>query len=169
MEEHLNEPCPCGAGPTFAECCASYMNGEGWPETAEKLMRSRYSAYVVGNIDWIQSTHDANDGEEVDVKATERWSKESNWLGLDIVRTEAGGESDDTGVVEFRARYELGGHELSHHEVARFRREQGKWIYADGEMVKAKPVVREQPKVGRNEPCPCGSGQKYKKCHGRAA
>ena len=54
-----------------------------------------------------------------------------------------------------------------HHERAEFSRIDGRWFYIDGEMIKAKPVVREAPKVGRNEPCPCGSGKKYKKCCGR--
>jgi uncharacterized protein YecA (UPF0149 family) len=40
---------------------------------------------------------------------------------------------------------------------------------ADGEAAKIKTIVREAPKVGRNDLCPCGSGKKYKKCHGADA
>jgi SEC-C motif-containing protein len=69
-------------------------------------------------------------------------------------------------VVEFIAKYAIDGNDFKHHERATFRRIDGDWFYMDGDMVKPKPVVRDKPKVGRNEPCPCGSGKKYKKCHG---
>jgi len=129
-------------------------------------MRSRYSAYALQEIDYILSTHIQNPDEEVDRESTEKWAAESEWLGLDVVETEAGGAGDDEGVVEFIARYRLQGTDATHHERARFKRVDGRWLYSDGEMVKPKPVVRESPKVGRNEPCPCGSGKKYKRCHG---
>ena len=169
-DDRLAQPCPCGAGPTAAECCARFFAGErtDWPPTAEAMMRSRYSAYALGVIDHIMSTHHPGAAGEVDRKSTEKWSREATWLGLDIVSTQSGGESDETGEVEFIARYEIGGTPLSHHERAQFRRHQGRWYYWDGAMVKPRPVVREQPKVGRNDPCPCGSGAKYKKCHGSA-
>jgi SEC-C motif domain protein len=174
-QERLAQPCPCGLGPSAAECCARYFAGAGgeqlgsWAPTAEALMRSRYSAYALGVIDHIMGTHHPKASGDVDRKSTEKWSQEATWQGLDIVSTEAGGESDESGQVEFIARYELSGTPLTHHERAQFRRHDGRWYYWDGAMVKARPVVRDQPKVGRNDPCPCGSGQKYKKCHGAAA
>ena len=131
-------------------------------------MRSRYSAYVLGQIDWIVDSHDPKSSEEVDRKSTEQWSKEATWLGLEVRSTEGGKAGDDRGRVEFIARYEVKGTPFAHHENAQFRREGDRWYYVDGEMVKPKPVVRDQPKVGRNDPCPCGSGNKYKKCHGSA-
>jgi SEC-C motif domain protein len=72
-------------------------------------------------------------------------------------------------MVEFVARYRMGGAEHAHHERATFQRHDGRWYFEDGDIVKARPVVREAPKVGRNEPCPCGSGKKFKKCHGAGA
>ncbi|HWM85054.1 MAG TPA: YchJ family protein [Kofleriaceae bacterium] len=171
-DDRLAQPCPCGAGPTAAECCVRYFAGDGEPAsppTAEALMRSRYTAYALGVIDHIMATHHPQAGGDVDRKSTEKWSREAKWLGLDVVSTEAGGEGDETGEVEFIARYELSDTPLSHHERAQFRRHQGRWYYWDGAMVRPRPVVREQPKVGRNDPCPCGSGSKYKKCHGAGA
>jgi SEC-C motif domain protein len=171
--DRLAQPCPCGAGPSAADCCARYFVAAGATEgstapTAEALMRSRYSAYALGVIDHIMGTHHPKAAGDVDRKSTEKWSQEAKWLGLDIVSTEAGGDGDETGMVEFIARYELSATPLTHHERAQFRRHDGRWFYWDGAMVKARPVVRDQPKVGRNDPCPCGSGQKYKKCHGAA-
>jgi len=128
-------------------------------------MRSRYTAYVLGEIDYIVDSHDPATRHEVDANGARQWSREADWEGLTIHEAK-GGEGDDEGVVEFTARYEMQGREIRHRERAEFKRINGRWYYHDGEMVKAKPVVREGPKVGRNDPCPCGSGKKYKKCCG---
>ncbi len=130
-------------------------------------MRSRYTAYAIQNIDYLAATHDPETIENMDREDTEKWAQEAEWEGLEIIETEAGGPEDDEGVVEFVARYSSQGQSVAHHERSTFRRIDGKWFYVDGEMVKPKPVRRETPKVGRNEPCPCGSGKKYKKCCGR--
>jgi SEC-C motif-containing protein len=159
--------CYCGSERSYEECCKPYHDGTARPETAEALMRSRYSAYVVQNIDYVLATHDPGTVDEVDREGATKWSQEAAWEGLEIVNTEKGGPGDDEGVVEFIARYGAEGHSFGHHERSTFRRIEGNWYYMDGDMVKPKPVVREGPKVGRNDPCPCGSGQKYKKCHGR--
>jgi len=70
-------------------------------------------------------------------------------------------------VVEFRALYTANGEFCNHHERSVFRRENGDWRFVDGDFVAEKPIEREEPKVGRNDPCPCGSGKKYKKCCGK--
>lgn len=129
-------------------------------------MRSRYTAYTIQEIDYIVATHDSSVTGDVDRDATLEWAQKSEWLGLEIVDTEAGGKEDDEGTVEFIARYKVQGSEATHHERSRFRRAEGRWVYLDGGMVKPKPVVRDEPKVGRNSPCPCGSGKKFKKCCG---
>ncbi len=140
--------------------------------TAEKLMRSRYSAYALGNIEHVIATHDPETRHLIDRAAATAWSEQSTWLGLDVRSTEAGGEADAAGVVEFVAKFSVAGRATTHHERSRFVRKEEdgalRWFYADGETLKAKPVARETPKVGRNEPCPCGSGKKFKKCHGAA-
>ncbi len=129
-------------------------------------MRSRYAAYVLGEVDYVLETHDPATTDQVDEEGAAQWSQEAEWEGLTIHETE-GGENDDEGVVEFTARYTIKGRLLRHRERAQFRKIDGKWHYHDGEMVKAKPVVREGRKIGRNEPCPCSSGKKYKKCCGK--
>jgi len=86
-----------------------------------------------------------------------------------VLATQAGGETDDEGVVEFVARYTVDGQPTYHHERATFRRHDGRWHLWDGELVTQAPVRRDAPKVGRNDPCPCGSGRKFKQCHGREA
>lgn len=127
-------------------------------------MRSRYTAYVLEEIDYIVSSHNPETRHEVDPKGAREWSQTADWDGLEIHETS---EDGDTGIVEFTARYKVQGRLIRHRERAEFRRIDGRWFYHDGAMVKGKPVVRTGPKVGRNDPCICGSGKKFKKCHGR--
>jgi SEC-C motif domain protein len=162
------DDCPCGSGAPYAACCGPALSGERPAATAEALMRSRYTAYALQEVDYILSTHAPEGAEEVDREGVERWARESTWHGLQIVDRRAGGPDDDDGEVEFIASYDVKGAPAVHHERASFRRVDGRWLYVDGAMVKPKPVVRSAPKVGRNEPCPCGSGKKYKQCHGRS-
>jgi len=98
-----------------------------------------------------------------DEKSIKQWSERSVWHGLDIVNTEEAIGSD-TGKVEFIANFSDKGKRYKHHELAQFKKEEDGWYFFDGEIVKASQFVRETPKVGRNEPCPCGSGKKFKKC-----
>jgi SEC-C motif-containing protein len=132
--------------------------------TALALMRSRYAAYVRGAIDHLLATHDPATRASVDRDAVARWSKDTQWLGLEIVATERGGEPDDAGIVEFIARGVTTGAPFAQRERSRFRRLDGRWYYTDGKIVHAP--ARAVAVVGRNEPCPCGSGVKYKRCHG---
>ena len=94
-------------------------------------------------------------------------AEQSTWLGLEIVDTEAGGMDDENGVVEFIARFTEKGQPKQHHERSRFSKHAGRWYYLDGEVPKPQTQRHEGPKVGRNDPCPCGSGKKYKKCCGK--
>jgi SEC-C motif-containing protein len=144
-----------------------FIDGKAQPATAAELMASRYVAYATGAIDYLISTHAPETRDDVDRGATEQWSKQSDWQGLEIVRTEQGGPDDSTGEVEFIARYRRGGNEHVHHERSQFKRIDGRWFFVDGEPVTHAPVVRSGPKIGRNDPCPCGSGKKYKKCCGK--
>lgn len=128
-------------------------------------MRSRYTAHVVGNIDYLVATTDASRRGGVDRAAVARWARESTWRGLTIVAVARGGAGDDTGEVEFKAAYESGGARLVHHERSRFRRREGGWFYVDGDAIGPAPA-RRAVTPGRNDPCPCGSGRKYKRCCG---
>jgi SEC-C motif-containing protein len=161
--------CACGKGDSLDSCCGPYLRGEKRPPTAEALMRSRYAAYVQGNIDYIIATHDPDRVSEVDRSSTETWSRQSEWLGLEILATERGTEDDDSGTVEFVARYKLKGVTVAHRERAEFRKLQGSWYFVDGKEIAGPPVKRTGPDIGRNDPCVCGSGKKYKKCCGRNA
>src|SRR6266567_383380 len=107
--------CPCGRPADFEHCCGPFLAGAP-PPTAEALMRARYSAYVRGDVDFIVRSHRAAPGEEVDRAAVDAWSREAEWLGLEVLATEAGGEADETGVVEFVARWRARGQEQRHHE-----------------------------------------------------
>ena len=158
--------CPCSSGLEYDACCGPILSGDQDAPTAEALMRSRYTAYVKNDIDYLERSMHSKTRSTFDREATREWSESSEWLGLEIKSVDGGGEDDDKGNVEFVAKYSKEGEEESHHEIAEFLREKGRWAFLDGKQVKSLPYVRSTPKVGRNEPCPCGSGKKYKKCCG---
>jgi SEC-C motif-containing protein len=145
--------------------CLPFIRGEKKPRSAAELMASRYVAYATGAIDYLLSTHDPKTRSETDRRATQEWSESATWQGLEILGTEKGGPEDDEGQVEFIARYAVDGKDHVHRERSRFRKLDGQWYFVTGQKVSANPTVRNQtPKVGRNDPCPCGSGKKHKKC-----
>ncbi|GFO60274.1 UPF0225 protein [Geomonas silvestris] len=160
------ELCPCGTGRAYAECCEPVIKGVRPAETAEALMRSRYSAYVKVETDYIFTTTHPQHREGYDHDGTKEWAESAQWHGLEIVTTKNGGPEDTRGEVEFVARYTEKGDEKVHHELAAFKKEAGRWYFTDGKSVGQQPLVRG-PKIGRNDPCSCGSGQKYKKCCGK--
>jgi SEC-C motif-containing protein len=136
-------------------------------------MRSRYSAYVEHEIDYIINTCVHRGKDDIDYQSTRDWSEQSTWLGLKIISTEKGSITDTEGTVEFEASYERNGFKDIHHETAKFKKESSSadgntdnvWLYDEGHVV-PQTIVRTGPKVGRNDPCPCGSGKKYKHCCG---
>lgn len=157
--------CACGSGNEFNTCCEPIIKGAKDAPTAASLMRARYTAYTTGDIDFIvESTH-ADHREDMDVEEIKAWSEQSEWDSLEIVDTAEGTERDDWGMVEFKANFKLGGQMMSHHENSEFNKVDGKWFFVDGQPVVSQ-VVRQGPKIGRNDPCHCGSGKKFKKCHG---
>jgi len=160
------ELCPCGTGRAYAECCEPVIKGVRPAETAETLMRSRYSAYVKVETDYIFETTHPKHREGYDHAGTKEWAESAEWQGLEIVSTTAGTAADTTGEVEFVARYAEKGEARAHHELALFKKEGATWFFTDGKSAGQKPIVRG-PKIGRNDPCSCGSGQKYKKCCGK--
>jgi SEC-C motif-containing protein len=129
-------------------------------------MRSRYSAYVLSDIDHLERSLAPESRRDHDRRSAEQWAKSSEWLGLQILSTSGGRAGEATGAVEFVVSYRQAGSEYSHHEISQFRREGDSWVYVDGKMIQ-NPVVRNGPKVGRNDPCPCGSGKKFKQCCGK--
>lgn len=156
--------CPCGTGKKFEECCGPIIAGTTPAPTAEALMRSRYSAYAKGEIDFLLSSLHPDGSGDVDRQSTKAWSQSAEWHGLEVLSTKAGGENDETGEVEFVAKYSLRDEPQRHHELARFKRHKGQWLYVDGDEVRSEPVVGPRVRVGRNDTCLCSSGQKFKKC-----
>ncbi|MSP25397.1 MAG: hypothetical protein EXR75_09580 [Myxococcales bacterium] len=129
-------------------------------------MRSRYAAYVERQIEYLATTHEPKKRHEVDSAGATEWAEKATWEGLEIHAT-TGGADDAEATVEFTAKYAIGGRSLKHRERASFHKLEGRWYYHDGQMVKPPPVVRQEPKLGRNDPCHCASGVKFKKCCGR--
>jgi len=156
--------CPCGSGQDLANCCGQYHDGAAAP-TAEALMRSRYSAYALGNGAYLEKTLSTDQKADFNAEEVEANATHTKWQGLEIRQTSGGGEKDEKGTVEFVARYREGNQSAVHHELAFFKREEGKWVFADCQM-NPKGEQRVVQKVGRNDPCTCGSGKKYKKCCG---
>jgi len=159
-----NQPCPCGSGATFAACCEPIITGTRESETAEELMRARYSAFVTGAIDFIVASTHSRTRKEIDLDYTRDWSQNSTWHGLEIFETKQ--VDDNKAFVSFEARYTKDGKEQHHRERSLFEREAGHWRFVTGDELKNPTVRYETPRPGRNDPCPCGSGKKYKKCHG---
>ncbi|MEQ6917589.1 YchJ family protein [Halomonas aquatica] len=145
------QACPCGSGKTLADCCDRYHRGEA-AHTPETLMRSRYSAFVLNLTDYLRETWAA--GSRPDSLPPDETTR---WVRLDILDH---GEQDDTGWVQFRATFLEGRRWGVLEEASRFVREGGRWFYLDG-----RPTVTRL-KPGRNAPCPCGSGRKFKSCCG---
>lgn len=157
------EYCPCGSGVEYVQCCQLFHKGTKQTSSAEMTMKARYSAYVKGEIGYIEKTHNPNKKEEFNVEEVTAWSKNAIWLGIEILNVHQGSERDHDGVVEFIASYMIEGKKLRHRERSSFQKINGEWFFMDGEMIN-ETVRRDGPKVGRNDNCPCGSGKKYKKC-----
>ena len=134
-------------------------------KTAEELMRARYHAYETCNMEFIKESHDPDNTEGIDWAECEKWARESQWLGLEIISTTKGGEDDKDGIVEFKATYIENGKTIVHHERSYFVKKNGVWFYQKWLPITSTRI--NENKVGRNDPCPCGSGKKYKKCCGK--
>ena len=119
--------CPCGTGLPYAECCGPLHAGTGAAATAEQLMRSRYSAFAVGDPAYLlASWHPRTRPPALDLDPGVRW------VGLDVLATRDGGLLSAEGTVEFRATWVAGGQRGEQHEVSRFVRDDGAWRYLDG-------------------------------------
>ncbi len=139
-----DSPCPCASGRRYDTCCGPYLAGTAVPQTAEALMRSRYTAHVRGDSDWLLATwHPATRRARIDLDAQVRW------IGLQVLSTDSGGPGDTKGTVEFVARYRIGGRAHRLHERSRFQRRNGDWVYVDGDL---DPDAAQQQEPGDPHP-----------------
>lgn len=120
--------CPCGSGDAFAQCCRPLLKGERTAATAEQLMRSRYTAYVRHDQGYLLSTwHRSTRPAAIE--------GDTDWRGLEVLATEAGGEGDAVGTVTFVAHYATGAISTgTMRETSRFVHEDGMWLYVDGDV-----------------------------------
>jgi SEC-C motif-containing protein len=156
--------CPCGSGKGFEICCGALIAGKS-ATTAEALMRSRYTAFVIGDIDYLQNTSGGEALLRFDRSELQRSLPETEWRGLEIVDVHGGQAKDTTGTVKFKVSFRQGGQLHIQTERSEFRRIDRVWRYCRGE-VDLKTRQTPAAPLGRNDPCSCGSGKKYKKCCG---
>ena len=122
--------CPCLSGEQYGDCCGRFHAGAAEAPTAEQLMRSRYSAFVVLDAGYLLRTwHPETRPAELDLDPDLQWRR------LDILSTARGGPLDDEGTVEFKAHYRRGGERGVHHETSRFVRVERRWYYVDAVAV----------------------------------
>ena len=152
--------CHCGAKTAFENCCQPIHENVARATSPEALMRAHYSAYVLAEIDFLHDSLHPNGREEFDFDATKAWAESSSWESLEILDNKAGGPADKTGTVDFVATFtDADGKRHRHCERSQFKRVNNIWLFCDGQTIAPN-------KVGRNDPCTCGSGKKYKKCCG---
>ena len=153
------KPCPCGSQLPYENCCGPFHRGDAIAPTAEALMRSRYSAFALNNTDYLLKTLHPSKHKPNEAELLAQSFQDTEWTGLVILNRSAGTETDSAGTVEFVAHYRSGQRQASLHECSRFVKENQQWFYVDGDLKQARSP-------GRNDPCWCGSGKKFKKCHG---
>lgn len=153
--------CPCDSKKNYLSCCEPFLTGKQIPENPEALMRSRYSAYTMANIDYIKETMRGKalvGFQEMDAK---RWTKRVKWIKLKVFKSLIA--SLNTGYVEFEAIFVDGSRLKSIHEKSEFLFEKGRWYYMDGQHL---PSTLIEQIISRTADCPCGSRRKFKNCHG---
>ncbi len=152
------ELCPCGSKKQYQYCCGMYLSGKKKPETAEKLMRSRYTAFARSNVNYLIATLHPDHRKPDDERKLAKSINNTKWLRLTIINTAKGKKNDATGIVEFEAIYQLT-EPGQLHERSKFIKTNGQWFYVDGDIL---PGTAPKP----NKPCWCGGGKKYQQCHG---
>ena len=154
--------CLCGSEIEYSLCCEPFHKKTSIPLTAEALMRSRFTAYAAKNESYLLETWGASKRpESIDFS-----KEEAVWTNLDIVKTKKGSKKDSKGIVEFKAYYTLENEPYVMNEISRFIKNADRWLYLDG-IVKSVAKVNQQSNQGKNAPCACGSGKKFKRCCGK--
>ena len=145
--------CPCGQG-DYQHCCQPLHVGQAHAQTASQLMRSRYSAFALQQIDYIVQTTALGQQASLDVDAIADWSKSNQWLKLEVLNSNEKLDNNHA-QVEFKAHYHDAKQTQIHHEISHFVQHQARWYFLD-------PTTGQQPTM--KQPCICGSGKKFKQC-----
>lgn len=147
----MTQNCYCKSQKKFSECCEPILRVDRVANSALELMRSRYSAYCLGDVNYLQATTHDHTWTDEELKFIQDWADNSFWQHLDVVYY-------DEEVVEFKAYYVFEGKQHMHHEKSAFKKVSDMWKYVDGE------IYEDKVEFLRNVTCICGSGQKYKRC-----
>ncbi|MGB2079303.1 MAG: YchJ family protein [Vibrio sp.] len=158
--------CPCGQGQPYANCCQPIHQNPQQAAKPHQLMQARYSAHVLGLVDFIIHTYHPSLQAQLDPQEILE-STQCEWQALHIIHQSR--VIQNQGFVEFKAFFKDDDQELCMHEKSRFVFENNQWFYVDGEMDPMPEMLNQtigsfKPK--RNDPCFCGSGKKFKKCCG---
>jgi SEC-C motif domain protein len=156
-----NSLCPCGSLIAYSQCCALFINTPLLPQTAEQLMRSRFTAFYLNEHTYLLDTHHPSQREAGELEAIEKDQSTTDWIKLIIHRTQLGRKNDLTGTVDFSAYFNQEGDFFELRESSNFIQENSQWFYLDGEP----HIQRSELKFKRNDPCWCNSGKKFKHCH----
>lgn len=127
----MPQTCPCGSQLQLSSCCGRFLDGEDHPRTAEELMRSRYSAYVLECILYLRDTLWPKNQPHFDAVETARRATDNHWTGLTVIDVHGGGSADREGTVLFEAKFLAQGRLNTHRELSRFRKKARKWYYVE--------------------------------------
>jgi SEC-C motif-containing protein len=130
----MTDICPCGSGKDYPACCGLLHSGQATAKTAEQLMRSRYSAYALKQIDYLYATTHPEHRSADLKKQMAAWAERAEFVRLEVLAVRKGRSGDKIGKVEFVAHYRQYGEIKQMHEESRFRRHQGNWHYVDGDF-----------------------------------
>ncbi len=130
-------PCPCSPDTNYAACCGRFITGGQLPQTAEQLMRSRYTAFAKQNANYLFATVLPSKRERDELKSLQKSFRGIRWVKLEVIGTEKGGPGDTTGTVEFRAHFApaAGGEGGTLHERSTFVKQGDRWYYEDGREI----------------------------------
>lgn len=151
--------CYCGSGQLFADCCQPLLSGQQQAQNCEQLMRSRYSAFCDGNADYLQQSCMPALREAQSAASLQPFIEQTHFIRLQILNSSVSDPSAERGFVEFQVYFIQSNQLHSFQEYSCFERWQGRWHYASGQLTDIP-----SRKINRNEPCPCGSGKKFKSC-----
>jgi SEC-C motif-containing protein len=152
--------CPCGSGQKFSACCEPIIKQQRVATTAEQVMRSRFTAHVIQDAAHLHRTYLPTANQPY--VAEEENGEPMQWTRL-VIHSHEPEVKPNMSYVDFSAYYREGNGEQVMHEKSEFLRVNGAWLF--NRPIRQGPApVKSAVKVGRNDPCPCGSGKKYKQC-----